>query len=529
LILRYLFEDYALDTDRRELHRGPEVLPVAPQVFDVLAYLIRNRDRVVSKDELINAVWSGRIVSDAAITTRLNVVRGVVGDTGVEQRLIKTVPRKGFRFLGVVRQIKTLQNSPADIRSQESGHGDAGPSQPPPLSIVVLPFTNIGNDPEQDYFADGVTESLTTDLSRISGTFVIACNTAFTFKGNPIDVRQVGRELNVRYVLEGSVQRVADRLRLNVQLTGAETGHCLWAERFDKTVADLFDMQDEVVSRIANTLKAQFIEAEARRAESALHPNSMDFYFQGMAWLHKGQTPEQMAQAAQLFERAMALDSKNIEALVSMATVNMTTATTFLTDERASRLAAAEMALSEVLSVAPQHARARMVLGDVKILTNRRVQGMAECHHALELDRNLAGAHASIGMAKLFMGRGAETEDHVREAFRLSPRDSGSFRWKLLVGLAKLQLGADSEALVWLRQSVEANPNFPIVHFYLATALVLLGAMDEARGAVQAGLLLDPSFTIRRFRAGAVSDDPIYLARRERTYQAMQMAGVPAG
>jgi TolB-like protein len=529
LSLRYLFEDYALDTDRRELHRGPNVLSVAPQVFDLLEYLIRNRERVVSKDELVSAVWNGRIVSDAAITTRLNVVRAVVRDTGEEQRLIKTVPRKGFRFLGVVREAEMLQNPPADIRSAENGHGNAGPEPPPPLSIVVLPFTNIGVDPEQDYFADGVTESLTTDLSRISGSFVIACNTAFTFKGKPIDIKQVGRELNVRYVLEGSVQRVGNRLRLNVQLISSETCHCLWAERFDKPVADLFDMQDEVVSRLANTLKAQFIEAEARRAESSLHPNSMDFYFQGMAWLHKGQTPEQMAQAAGLFERAMTLDPKNIEALVSMATVNMTTATTFVTDDRAPRLAAAEMALIKALSLAPQHARARMILGDVKILTNRRAQGIAECQRALELDRNLAGAHASIGMAKLFMGRGAETEDHVRAAFRLSPRDTGSFRWKLLVGLAKLQLGADAEALVWLRQSVEANPNFPIVHFYLATALVLLGAVDEARAAAQAGLLLDPSFTIRRFRAGALSDDPIYLARRERTYQAMQMAGVPAG
>lgn len=526
--MRYLFEDYALDTDRRELHRGASIVPVAPQVFDLLEYLIRNRERVVSKDELVGAVWNGRIVSDAAITTRLNVVRAAVGDTGEKQRLIKTVPRKGVRFLGAVRNVETLQTTPTDVHSVESGHGGPGPEQKS-LSIVVLPFANIGADPEQEYFADGVTESLTTDLSRIHGSFVIAPSTAFTFKGKQVDSRQVGRELNVRYVLEGSVQRVGNRLRLNVQLISSETGHCLWAERFDKPVADLFDMQDEVVSRLANTLKAQFIEAEARRAERSPHPNSMDFFFQGMAWLHKGQTPQQVQQAAGLFERALALDSRNIEALVSMATVDMSIGTTFLTDDRAPRLAAAEAALIKALSRVPQHARARMILGDVKILTNRRSQGVAECEHALELDRNLAGAHASIGMAKLLMGRGAETEDHVREAFRLSPRDTGSYRWKLLLGLAKLQLGADAEALAWLRQSVEANPNFPLVHFYLATALVLLGAVDEARVAAQAGLLLDPSFTIRRFRAGALSDDPTYLARRERTYRAMQTAGVPAG
>ena len=187
----------------------------------------------------------------------------------------------------------------------KSGTSTPNPPSAPRLSIVVLPFANFGGDPEQDYFVDGVTESLTTDLSRISGSFVIASNTAFTFKGKPVDVKQVGRELNVRYVLEGSVQRGGNRLRLNVQLISAETGHCLWAERFDKPVADLFDMQDEIVSRLANTLNAQFIEAEARRAEGSLHPNSMDFYFQGMAWFNKGPTPDHMARARSFFQMAL--------------------------------------------------------------------------------------------------------------------------------------------------------------------------------------------------------------------------------
>ena len=179
---------------------------------------------------------------------------------------------------------------------------------PPRLSIVVLPFANLGGDPEQEYFVDGVTESLTTDLSRISGSFVIARNTAFTYKGKPFDLKQIGRELNVRYVLEGSVQRSGNRLRVNVQLIDAETGAHLWAERFDKPVADLFDMQDEIVARLANQLGAQLIAAEARRAEQAPHPNSMDLYFQGIAWYNKGLTPENMERARGFFERALALD-----------------------------------------------------------------------------------------------------------------------------------------------------------------------------------------------------------------------------
>jgi TolB-like protein len=192
------------------------------------------------------------------------------------------------------------------------------------LSIVVLPFANIGGGPEQDYFVDGMTESLTTDLSRIAGSFVIARNSAFSYKGKSPDVRQVGRELNVRYVLEGSVQRSGKRLRVNVQLIDAETGNHLWAERFDKPVIDLFDVQDEIVSSLANTLDAQLMAAEARRAERTQSPDAMDLYFQGKACMNRGISPEYTAQARGFFERALALDPGNIEALVGVAIVDVT-------------------------------------------------------------------------------------------------------------------------------------------------------------------------------------------------------------
>ena len=188
--------------------------------------------------------------------------------------------------------------------------------------LSCCPFANIGGDPQQEYFVDGVTESLTTDLSRISGAFVIARNTAFTYKGKQIDVKQIGRELGVRYVLEGSVQRGGNRLRVNVQLIDAETGNHLWAERFDKPMADLFDMQDEIVARLANQLGAQLIAAEARRAERAPHPDFMDLYFQGMACSNKGRTPEYIEQARGYFERALALDPGNVEALVGMGKID---------------------------------------------------------------------------------------------------------------------------------------------------------------------------------------------------------------
>jgi TolB-like protein len=402
-------------------------------------------------------------------------------------------------------------------------------STPPRLSIVVLPFANLGGDPEQDYFVDGVTESLTTDLSRISGAFVIGRNTAFTYKGKHVDLKQIGRELNVRYVLEGSVQRGGSRLRVNVQLIDAETGNHLWAERFDKPVADLFDMQDEIVVRLANPLGTELIAAEARRAEKAPHPDSMDFYFQGQAWANKGYAPENVAQARSHMERALSVDPTNVEALVGIAQIDAFLSGAFMTDDRAVRLAAAEAALTKALSLAPGHALAHNVLGYVQTLTNRAAQGIAECERALALNPNLANAHAIIGIGKYYIGRGAETEAHVKEALRLSPRDGGAYGWMVYVGSVKLALGAYEDAVAWLRRAIETNRNLPIPHFFLAAALAQLGQMDEARATAQGGLSLDHTYTIRRYREGVSSNNPTYLAQRERVIDGMRKVGVPDG
>ena len=250
--------------------------------------------------------------------------------------------------------------------------------RPAALSMVVLPFANIGGDPEQEHFVDGVTESLTTDLSRIRRAVVIARNTAFTYKGKPLDVKTIGRELNVRYVLEGSVQRGGNRMRVNVQLIDAETGNHLWAERFDKPLADLFDMQDEIVARLAGALNAQLAAAEARRAEQAPNPNSMDLYFQGLAWLNKGMTPDYVAQARGFFDRALAADPDNVDALIGSAVADVREgANSFVTDATAA-FAAAEAKLTKALSSVPDHARAHMNLGGVEIQTKRAAQGIAE-------------------------------------------------------------------------------------------------------------------------------------------------------
>jgi TolB-like protein len=406
---------------------------------------------------------------------------------------------------------------------------DASPmrSAAPRLSIVVLPFTNMGGGPEEEYFVDGITESLTTDLSRINGSFVIARNTAFTFKGRAVDAKRVGRELNVRYVLEGSVQRGGNRLRVNVQLIDAETGNHIWAERFNKPLADLFETQDEIVSRLANALDAQLVAAEARRAEGSLRPDAMDLYFRGRAYWNKGLTREYLTQSRSFFERALTLDPSNVDAMVGLASVDAVFASSSMTDDAAGHFAIAEATLTKALSLDPNHAIAHMVLALVLMFTNRATQGISECEHALALDRNLANAHGLIGNAKYLSGRPAETEAHILEALRLSPRDTFSHQWMVWLGLSKVYLNADSEAVTWFRRGLEANRNNAIAYFHLASALVRLGSLDEARTAARTGLALDAGFSIRRLKSATWTDNPAFLAQRERIYEGMRLAGVP--
>jgi tetratricopeptide (TPR) repeat protein len=255
----------------------------------------------------------------------------------------------------------------------------------------------------------------------------------------------------------------------------------------------------------------------------------MDLYFQGMACSNKGLNPEYMAQARGFFERALALDPGNTEALVGIAMVDTLCGSNFMSDDPAASLAAAEATLIQTLSLAPNHAWARCLMGAVQISTNRAAQGIAECERALALDRNLANAHGIIGLAKYLIGRGEETETHVHEALRLSPGDTFVYFWMTFAGVAKLQLGADEEAVSWFRRGIETNQNFPPAHFYLAAALAHLGQLDEAQAAVKAGLALDPAFTLSRFRAGAASDNQTYLEQRERVIQGMRAAGIPEG
>ena len=400
---------------------------------------------------------------------------------------------------------------------------------PPRLSIVVLPFANIGGDPSHEHFVDGVTESLTTDLSRIRGSFVIGRNTAFTYKGKAVDLKEIGRELNVRYVLEGSVQRGGNRMRVNVQLIDSETGSHLWAERFDKPLADLFDMQDEIVARLAGALSAELVAAEARRAEQTPTPDSMDLYFQGLAWFNKGQTPDSVARAQAFFDLALAADPNNVDALVGSARADLAAGGLSFVIDPIAAFATPEAKLLKALSVVPDHARGHATLGSVYIWTKRATQGIAECEHALTLDRNLAAANSGMALGMIFIGRAEEADAYIAEALRLSPRDTLAYVWMTFAGISKVRLGSWEQAAAWCGRAIEANRNHPLTYFTLAVALAQLGRIDEADSAVKAGLALNPSFTVSRARATymPVSDDTTYLAQTELVLEGFRKAGVP--
>lgn len=422
-----------------------------------------------------------------------------------------------------------------DAPGPSPGDPDPGPettprassSRPPRLSLVVLPFTNIGGDQEQEYFADGMTESLTTDVSRISGAFVISHNTALSYKGKAVDLRQIGRDLNVRYALEGSVQRWGNRLRVNVQLIDCNLATHLWAERFDQSVVDRFEMQDEIVARLASQLGAQLVEAEARRAERSPDPDSMDLYFRARALLNRGSTAEYLKPADALLARALQLDPRNVDALAAKAWVDMYFVGGYTADERPDALQSVETNVTLALSLAPDHAFSHLVLGLLYSVVDRNEEAISEFERSLILDRNLVYAYALIGTAKTALGRAREAEAHYQQALRLSPMDVAAHHWMSSAATSKLHLGKYRDAVTWFRRAIEANRNFAFTHLSLAAALAHLRRIDEARAAAKVGLALEPSFTITRFRAGARSQNPIYLAGRERIYAGMARAGIP--
>jgi adenylate cyclase len=348
----------------------------------------------------------------------------------------------------------------------------------PRLSIVVLPFTNLSDDREQQYFADGITEDLTSDLSRLPNMFVISRNTAFTYKDKRVDTKQIGRELGVRYVLEGGVRRSGNQLRVNTQLIDAATDAHLWAERFDRDADDLFVLQNEITNRIANALGVELIAAEAARPTE--HPDALDYILRGRAAGLKPGSRESYAERISLFEHALALDPQSVEAQTRLAVSLADHVLSGISDSAAAELARAEGLIGQALAASPRYALAHHVKGQVLRAQNRWEEAIPEYETALASNPNLLGALNGLGWCKLYAGSMEEVIPLVELALRRSPRDPGIATWYYLIGTVHLLQSRTDEAIVWLEKARRAAPAKPFNHILLAAAYALSDELDRA-------------------------------------------------
>jgi adenylate cyclase len=489
--LRYCFEEFAFEIDRRELHRGAEVVSITPQVFDLLEYLIRNRERVVSKDELINAVWNGRIVSDAALTTRLNAVRAAIGDTGEEQRLIKTLPRKGFRFVGQVRETREV----ADPNPRDAPESALALPDKPSIAIAVLPFENMSGDPEQEYFADGMVEEIITALSRFKLAFVIARNSSFTYKGKAVNVKQVGRELGVRYVLEGSVRKAAGKVRITGQLVDAISGAHIWADRFERDLTDVFALQDEVTVAVVSAIHPKILQTEIAMA-ARRRPENLTAYD---CWLRAIQqsslaTREGLAEAIRLAHRALELDP-GFGRAASLASVFHLNNFVFgySTDpqfelEEAVRLSRLALRIDD--GDPNTLARASLISAYV-VRDSESALEMAD--RAVALNPNSFDAWSARGWVCRAAGLPQEAVRSFERGIRMSPIDPAMFAG---MGMALVELRRFDEAIVAGRKAQRHNPSHPLAYLCLASAFAHLGRDAEAREAAARLLEVNPAVTI---------------------------------
>jgi TolB-like protein len=514
--LRYLFEDYAFDTVRRELHRGADLVSVAPQAFDLLDYLIRNRERVVSKGDLIDAIWNGRSVSDAALTTRLNVARSAIGDTGEDQRLIKTLPRKGFRFVAPVVEAEGT----AGIVAADNLIAPALtlPNKP---SIAVLPFTNLSGDPEQDYFADGMVDEITTALSRFKSLFVIARNSSFTYKGRAVDIKLVGRELGVRYVLEGSVRKAAGRVRISGQLIDAMTGANLWADRFEGDLSDVFALQDEVAVNVVSAIQPKLLQTEMELA--ARRPNNLSAYdlclraqhFQ--SWTRGGST-----ESLRLASRALEIDPRYGFAATLAAECHIRNARQGWAANPKAEIAEGFRLLRLALSIDGNATLALSMLGRATASFSADFDTAREMvDRAVALNPNSFRAWEERGWTHLTMGQPEEAIRSFERRIRLSPFDPLLFATFAGMSIAFISLRRFDEAVSTARKAIRQNPLFPFTYRCLASALAHLAREEEAREAVATLLELDPDFRLsERIARGDALGLRLYV-------DGLRKAGVP--
>ena len=525
----FVFGDCVLDPDRRELTRGSEVVSIGPKVFDLLVHLVRNRERVVSKDDLLQTVWDGRIVSELTLTSHINAVRKAIGDSGEDQRLIRTLARKGFRFIGTVEELQ-----PPDDANNSSKIGFAKPDAtsaqvlalPEKASIAVLPFLNLSGDPEQEYFADGVVEDIISALSHIRWLFVIARNSSFTYKGRAVDVKQVGRELGVRYVLEGSVRKAANRVRITGQLIDATTAAHLWADRFEGTLDDIFELQDQMSASVVGAIAPQLERAEIERAKRKPTESldAYDYYLRGRTNLNRG-TREAIGEGLTLFYKAIELDPEFASAYAMAAwchfwrKVNgwMTDRTQEIAEGTRLARRAVELGKDDAVALTRGGHALTHFGGDID-------SSIALVDKALTLDPNLAAAWFLGGFLRTERGDPDHAIEFFTRAMRFSPLDPEMFRMQAGMALAHLFAGRFESASSWAEKAYRDLPSFLLVVAIIAASHALAGRTNDAQRAMQHVRQLDPALRISNLEDWIPIRRPEHLAMLA---EGLRRAGLP--
>ena len=477
--MRYLFEDFALDVDKRELFRGADAVSISPQALDLLVCLIRNRERVISKDDLISAIWGGRIITDAALATRLNSARVAIGDTGEEQRLIKTLQRKGFRFVGTVIEVERPDAATAASREVQR------PEVPDKPSIAVLPFENMSGDPEQEYFGDGLVDDIITALSRFRALFVIARTSSFTYKGKTVDIKRVGAELGVHYVLEGSVRKAGTRLRINGQLIDVTTGAHLWADRFDGTLDDIFDLQDKVTQQVVGAVAPEVDRAEIERArrKSVGNIDAVTAYYRGLPHINYPTNPDDNDAALKNFNDAMALDPGFAPAYGGAAAcLAWRRANSWPGDYKKDNAELSRLA-ERARELGTDDAHTLIALGfNLFWMLLEFDRGFEMVEQAIQSNPNCARGYNYRGLLRAWHGESDASIADFEQAMRLSPRDPFNYNAMMGLAVAYHNAGRHGEAAEWVDKSLRAFPPAFLVGMTQGIlCYVGAGRMEDAR------------------------------------------------
>jgi TolB-like protein len=497
--MQLFFGDQMLDTERRELCRGPDQIPMEPQVFDLLVYLVQHHERVVSRDDLISAIWNGRIVSDSTLTSRINAARKAIGDSGRDQKFIRTISRKGFRFIGALRSQPlgapaVYQNSSSPHDRSEESHSPLLPLDKP--AIAVLPFTNMSGEAEQEYFAEGISEDIITALSKMRWFYVIARNSSFIYRGKEVHLKQIGEELGVGYLVEGSVRKEGDRVRITVQLSNASSGVHIWSERYDRSLADVFDVQDEITGAIAAAIEPQLYAAENFRAQRKA-PESMDAWDLVMRALsHYWRWSRQDNTVAQaLLEKATALDPDYGQALSLLAASHMLSVDMGW-QELATAIPVAEPSALAAIRADSEDPWAHFALAEVYLFTRCYDDSLAEFETTIRLNPSFSLARAYHCLALSFCGEWERGYMSVRHGLRLSPRGPFAAFYFSSASFSQFVGSNYEEAIRLSREALRQFPDMSGVLRVLTASAGMAGKDDIAKAALEDLCRLQPHISL---------------------------------